>query len=715
MKASKTPFQLLSMATTEDDAREAARRARRQRLLQSYYASPEDGEEGSGSTGVHGEKRKSGDTGSRGTMKLESSEFDVDAVTSALLQRASLGDLLRQANKLNREIGALDSGLQRMVYENYAKFISATDTVKKMSENVGSMENGMSALQEKMEGIVKSAESVSEALAPKRESIEQLSGVTALLDRLQFLFELPNRLKAAVSIGAYDQAVAHWTRSAPLLLRYSSIASFSGIHQDAVELMDSVAVSLRQRLEKDDDLDAASETLGLLKALKVDDLDALAKSFLDSQLLVLGTNWRDVLAELGDRDLPGLASEVGSVLLEPLDQLSRLDGVSVETVKEAARPLLQEYSDAMKAAAARTRPGEAVWEGTSLVEQDVGNLSSSPLAGILRSDELGRSLLAAVVEGALSGATNAEEVESALESLKPLYDPDEGSRSLLVVEEVVMAVEGLVLGLIHAREAVGGVGSDQRTDAVSAAKRAQSWAEEGVAAVAAVVPRVFPAKYGLQMSIDVNSIASEASAAAKAHISGHIAEQASRAMDRWRGYFASGVWVGGKPPSGVRPGAKNLVKVLSEVRDRAAAEFGLGTAGGAGGQGGAVLTGIEAQVNRLFADKIAAFSEVEEVNGSSIVEAIVKRTLRALLDEVRRSRFDGAGLDQLLVDVEYLRVGLAALVSGREILPTMLGDVISSARDRCLEEDGSGALSSEQIDAFVDQAIAVEDEASERL
>jgi vacuolar protein sorting-associated protein 51 len=35
-----------------------------------------------------------------------------------------------------QEIRAIDSDLQMLVYENYAKFISATDTIKRMKTNV---------------------------------------------------------------------------------------------------------------------------------------------------------------------------------------------------------------------------------------------------------------------------------------------------------------------------------------------------------------------------------------------------------------------------------------------------------------------------------------------------------------------------------------------------------------------------------------------------
>lgn len=58
----------------------------------------------------------------------------------------------------------LDSDMQMLVYENYNKFISATDTIRKMAQNVEGMETEMSDLGSSMDRISDSSAKVNKAL-----------------------------------------------------------------------------------------------------------------------------------------------------------------------------------------------------------------------------------------------------------------------------------------------------------------------------------------------------------------------------------------------------------------------------------------------------------------------------------------------------------------------------------------------------------------------
>jgi hypothetical protein len=49
-----------------------------------------------------------------------------------LLQNMGMDELLRRDDQMIREIKELDTNMQMLVYENYNKFISATDTIRKM-------------------------------------------------------------------------------------------------------------------------------------------------------------------------------------------------------------------------------------------------------------------------------------------------------------------------------------------------------------------------------------------------------------------------------------------------------------------------------------------------------------------------------------------------------------------------------------------------------
>jgi hypothetical protein len=72
------------------------------------------------------------------------------------------------------------------VYENYNKFIAATDTIKKMRVDFRGMEAEMDRLAEKMSTITSASARVSDALRNQRKRVAELSGsyVNFLIVRL---------------------------------------------------------------------------------------------------------------------------------------------------------------------------------------------------------------------------------------------------------------------------------------------------------------------------------------------------------------------------------------------------------------------------------------------------------------------------------------------------------------------------------------------------
>ncbi len=72
------------------------------------------------------------------------------------------------------------------MYENYNKFIAATDTIKKMRVDFRGMEAEMDRLAEKMSTITSASARVSDALRNQRKRVAELSGsyVNFLIVRL---------------------------------------------------------------------------------------------------------------------------------------------------------------------------------------------------------------------------------------------------------------------------------------------------------------------------------------------------------------------------------------------------------------------------------------------------------------------------------------------------------------------------------------------------
>ena len=117
-------------------------------LLSSYYGN--QATPGSGTAtpdAVTPSRGKSGITSGARTSGLDSAAFDADRYLSQLLRSTRLDGLLSKHVEMTTEVKVLDSDMQMLVYENYNKFISATDTIRSMKSNVDGMDSNMHELK----------------------------------------------------------------------------------------------------------------------------------------------------------------------------------------------------------------------------------------------------------------------------------------------------------------------------------------------------------------------------------------------------------------------------------------------------------------------------------------------------------------------------------------------------------------------------------------
>lgn len=133
-----------------------------------------------------------------------------------------------------------------LVYENYNKFIVATDTIKTMKDHVQSMEGEMESLEKGMERITAASNVLNESLSEKRQKIEKLSSVNRMLKRLQFLLELPARLSQCLEMKTYAVAVKYYLIANKILQQYNHLQSFENIQRESVEVMNRLKSTLRK-------------------------------------------------------------------------------------------------------------------------------------------------------------------------------------------------------------------------------------------------------------------------------------------------------------------------------------------------------------------------------------------------------------------------------------------------------------------------------------
>uniref|UniRef100_A0A671PQK3 Vacuolar protein sorting-associated protein 51 homolog n=1 Tax=Sinocyclocheilus anshuiensis TaxID=1608454 RepID=A0A671PQK3_9TELE len=221
------------ITTTPPDSDPTGRR-RVHSMLKLYYGLNEEG--------TAAEQAESLDP-----CDINGPHFDPEVYLNKLRKDCSLCELMDHESCMVKQIRSLDSDMQTLVYENYNKFISATDTIRKMKNDFKKMEDEMDCLSANMAAITEFSARISGTLQDQHAQITKLSGVHTLLRKLQFLFELPARLNKCLELQAYAQAVSAHRRARCVLQQYSHMPSFRGIQDDCHVIMEQLAQQLRQK------------------------------------------------------------------------------------------------------------------------------------------------------------------------------------------------------------------------------------------------------------------------------------------------------------------------------------------------------------------------------------------------------------------------------------------------------------------------------------
>ncbi|GAB0093140.1 Vacuolar protein sorting-associated protein 51 homolog [Sergentomyia squamirostris] len=187
-------------------------------------------------------------------LNMNGQNFDADRYLEKVLKECSLKEIMDKEANIVRETQTLHSDMQTLVYENYNKFISATDTIRKMKTDFKKMETEMNLLASNMNSITVFSEQITTTLQDTRQQLSKLSGKHSLLKRLQFLSTLPAKMKTLIEEENYAQAVQDYAHAQKVLEQYGHQPSFQGIQEDCR----AIVAEMKQKLKGD--FQAAGQT-----------------------------------------------------------------------------------------------------------------------------------------------------------------------------------------------------------------------------------------------------------------------------------------------------------------------------------------------------------------------------------------------------------------------------------------------------------------------
>ncbi|GFR51169.1 hypothetical protein Agub_g13527, partial [Astrephomene gubernaculifera] len=223
-------------------------------------------------------------------------------------------------------------------------------------------------------------------------------------------------------------------------------------------------------------------------------------------------------------------------------------------------------------------------------------------------------------------------------------------------------------------------------------------------------------------------VARRLSAASSAMVLSYVEAHGRQLSVMVRRSTASVSWLACKEPRGPRPVCSLLLERLARVEaeaaglldeptggGRGAVQGGMeagrkgddpreGAGGGAGGMGGGLYGSssafgggdsgaVERNVAKLFREKVHMTGSVS-LSAGDILAGVAGVALKSLLESIRLETLGRAGLQQLQLDVAFLRPPLRRLLllrggggrgEGAAVVEQLLEDVVLSATERCVE------------------------------
>lgn len=185
--------------------------------LRSYYNLPPPSSSTPGTPTVEISSPSSPTTS---TSELDSPSFDPAAFISTTLATSSLADLLRVYARVLGEIRALDAEKKALVYDNYSKLISATETIRRMRTTMDPLSPMAGALDVVVGRIYEEAVGVREGLRAELGGEEENEGRRRTRELAREVVGVVGRLRGLVEEGREEEAAREWEVPRRLLVRW---------------------------------------------------------------------------------------------------------------------------------------------------------------------------------------------------------------------------------------------------------------------------------------------------------------------------------------------------------------------------------------------------------------------------------------------------------------------------------------------------------------
>jgi len=197
--------------------------------------------------------------------ELDNPDFVAQDYIKKVLETQNLGELLKTYNGVLSDIRALDAEKKALVYDNYSKLITATETIGKMREDMGKGGAGEGVvgregvLDSAVRGVFERAEGLRGELRREldkrnggigREEAERRRKTRTVVERV---LRTPARVRQLVSGGQQDEATELWQKTLIILERWKERGVGGSDVQDCIDEGDAALKSTDLKSDTQDD------------------------------------------------------------------------------------------------------------------------------------------------------------------------------------------------------------------------------------------------------------------------------------------------------------------------------------------------------------------------------------------------------------------------------------------------------------------------------
>ncbi|PVU97948.1 hypothetical protein BB561_000221 [Smittium simulii] len=282
------------------------------------------------------------DSSAQNINEFNLGNFDSKEYIKQSLREKSLKELLVEIN-----VGTLDSDMKTLVYENYNKFIVATETLGEMKNSTEKLEAQMQTLSEKINKVSKLGTMIEDSIGVKREEIREFTEALELEEKLNVLSEMPEKLHSYVIYKDYTNAILLWGQSITLLKSHPKSERLMQIESDyAVTLQEIENILFSRWNDPNTSISDAIQCSLLITQVSPTKSNLLWKDYLKMQHIRLEKE-RNIWAKNDHIDLPENSdllkylADWNIVLIAFIDQflspdicLSEDKGIDYSTIKK---------------------------------------------------------------------------------------------------------------------------------------------------------------------------------------------------------------------------------------------------------------------------------------------------------------------------------------------------------------------------------------------